>query len=56
VKMMNGEREPTAILSQVAEVIKRCPHFGDWDWCVDDCPLYVFCDGVYMSQDGSKIE
>jgi len=46
-----------AILSQVAEVVKRCPHFGDWDeFCNENCPLYLFCDGIYESQDASKIE
>ncbi len=56
VRKMNGEYGPNKTLSQVAEVVKKCPHFGDWDWCQDDCPLYLFCDGIYESQDVSQIE
>ena len=51
-----GEYGPTKTLSKVAQIVKLCPHFGDWDWCMDECPLYKFCDGIYESQDVSKIE
>lgn len=53
---MNNEKKQTAMLAKIAEVVKQCFYFGNWDWCMDNCPLYLFCDGVYESQDVSKIE
>jgi len=37
-------------LGRVAEIVKTCPRFGDWDWCNTNCLLYDFCDGVYVAQ------
>jgi len=50
-----SERSRTKVLALVAESVKGCPHFGEWDWCNDNCDLYDFCDGVYVSQNPTKV-
>lgn len=45
-----------ATLARVAEVVKRCPRFGDWEYCNENCDLGDFCDNIYEVQDVSKIE
>lgn len=49
VKMMIGEdKENATILSKVAELVKTCKHFGEYDeYCNDRCILYDFCDKTY---------
>ncbi len=42
-------------LGRVADVIIRCPNFFDWDWCQENCPMYLLCDGVAATQDVSKL-
>lgn len=32
-----------------------CPNFFDWDWCQDNCPLYLLCDEIAAVQDVSKL-
>ena len=55
---MSGDEEKgrAKTLAKVAEIVKLCPHFGDWDWCNENCLLYDFCDRIYESMDLSKIE
>jgi len=48
-----GETERT--IGRVADVIMRCPNFFDWDWCQDNCPMYVLCDDISSVQDISKL-
>lgn len=48
-----GDTEKT--LGRVADVIIRCPNFFDWDWCQENCPMYLLCDGVATTQDVSKL-
>ena len=40
---------------RVAEVLMGCPNFFDWDWCQDNCPLYLLCDEIAAVQDVSKL-
>jgi hypothetical protein len=42
-------------LGRVAEVIMRCPNFFDWDWCQDNCPMYLLCDDIASVQDISRL-
>ncbi len=42
-------------LGRVADVIIRCPNFFDWDWCQENCPMYLLCDGIAATQDVSKL-
>jgi len=51
-----SEKSRAKILSIVAEAVKGCPHFGDWDWCNVNCDsgLYVFCDQVFVAQNAEK--
>lgn len=49
-----GETEKT--LGRVADVIMRCPNFFNWDFCHENCPMYVMCDDVATVQDSSKLE
>jgi len=52
----NEERSRTTVLAKIAELVKTCPHFGDWDWCNVNCDLYDFCDGVYTVMDAEKVK
>lgn len=42
-------------LGKVAEVVRRCPNFFDWDLCQINCPLYHLCDNVSTVQDASRL-
>lgn len=42
-------------LGKVADVIMRCPNFFEWDWCQDNCPMYLLCDDIAATQDVSKL-
>ena len=54
--MENEEKTWMSILGKIAEIVKSCPHFDDWDWCNDHCPiLYRFCDQVVVVHDAMKI-
>lgn len=44
------KRSSDKTLGRVAEIVKKCPHFGEWDWCNAHCDLYKFCDGIYVAQ------
>jgi len=48
--LANAEKSNEKVLGRVAEMVKGCPHFGDWDWCNAHCDLYEFCDGIYVAQ------
>lgn len=52
---MDEEKSHQATLSRVAEVVKRCPHFGEWEeFCNLNCDLYDFCDKIFEIQNASK--
>ena len=46
---MNSKKSRMKTLSKVAEIVKTCPHFGEWDWCNTNCKLYEFCDQISAS-------
>ena len=48
-----GDTEKT--IGKVAEVTQRCPNFFNWDWCQENCPLYLLCDDIAIIQDISKL-
>lgn len=37
-------------LGKIADIVLGCPYFGNYDWCVNNCTIYQFCDGVYEVQ------
>ena len=41
-------------LGKIADIVLSCPYFGNYDWCVNNCALYLFCDGVYEAQKAEK--
>jgi hypothetical protein len=48
-----GNTERT--LGRVSDVVRRCQNFFDWDWCQDNCPMYLLCDEIASIQDISKL-
>lgn len=48
-----GNTERT--LGRVSEVVRKCHNFFDWDWCQDNCPMYLLCDEIASIQDISKL-
>jgi len=45
--MTEEDKQTATVLSKVAELVKTCPRFGDFDWCNEHCDLDEFCDKVY---------
>jgi hypothetical protein len=48
-----GEHEKT--IGRVADVIVKCPNFFEWDFCHENCPMYMLCDEIAGVQDTSKL-
>jgi hypothetical protein len=48
-----GNTERT--LGRVSDVVRKCQNFFDWDWCQDNCPMYLLCDEIASIQDISKL-
>ena len=51
----NPREKTEKTLGKVAEVIRKCPNFFNWDLCQVNCPLYHLCDSVSAVQDPSKL-
>ena len=42
-------------IGRVADIIVKCPNFFEWDFCHQNCPMYMLCDEISGVQDTSKL-
>jgi len=52
----NSIEDTEKTIGKVAKVTQRCPNFFNWDWCLENCPLYFLCDDIAVIQDISKLQ
>ncbi len=42
-------------IGRVADVIVKCPNFFEWEFCHENCPMYMLCDEISGVQVTSKL-
>ena len=51
----NAVGGPERTIGRVADIIVKCPNFFEWEFCHQNCPMYVLCDEISGVQDTSRL-